>query len=209
MMKTYAFKPALTGLCVLLLTFSGCAGTPNSRFYLLKSLNGPSAPLKVPTLDSPVPIGLGPVIIPDYLDRPQIVTRSSQNTVQLAEFDRWAEPLSGNISRTLCENLSFLLHNDSVVPYPWPGSMDVTYQVLVEIYRFDGVLGEKAWLDAQWSIQGKKGKSVFKIKRSTFVEPVNGLSYEAMVASQSRALTNFSREIASALQSLPTDGAKE
>lgn len=209
MMNGYVFKPFLTGLCVFVLTFTGCAGTPNSRFYLLESLNDSLAPLKVPTLDSPIPIGLGPVILPDYLDRPQIVTRSSDNRVQLAEFDRWAEPLSGNISRAMTKNIGLLLQSDSVVPYPWPGSMDVTYQVLIEVYRFDGILGEKTWLDAQWSIQGKKGKHLFKVKRSTFVEPVSGLSYEAMVASQSRVLANFSREIASALQSLPLDGIQE
>jgi uncharacterized protein len=203
------FSPFLAALCALLLTLSGCASTPNANFYLLESLNGSRAAGGVVPLDQPIPIGLGPVTLPDYLDRPQIVTRTNRNAVHLAEFDRWAEPLSSNVTRTLAEDLIVLLHNDSVVPYPWPGSIEVTYQVLVDVYRFDGVLGEKVWLDVQWSVRDKKGKNVLMLKRSTFVEPANGPSFGALVAAQSRALENLSREIASALQSLPRERVKE
>ena len=205
----YVFSPFLTALCALLLTLSGCASTPNSNFYLLESLSGSRAPEGEVPLDQPIPIGLGPVTLPDYLDRPQIVTRTNQNTVLLAEFDRWAEPLSSNVSRTMAENLIYLLHNDNVVPYPWPGSIEVTYQVVVDVYRFDGIQGEKVWLDVQWSVRDKKGKNVLMLKRSTFVEPANGPSFGALVAAQSRALENLSREIASALQSLSRNRVKE
>src|SRR5262245_19194049 len=41
----------------------------------------------------PVSIGVGPVIMPGYLDRTQIVTRSGPDRVKLASFHRWAEPL--------------------------------------------------------------------------------------------------------------------
>jgi len=205
----YVFSPFLTVLCALLLTLSGCASTPNSNFYLLESLSGSRVPEGMIPLDQSISIGLGPVTLPDYLDRPQIVTRTNRNGVRLAEFDRWAEPLSGNVARTLAEDLIALLHNDSVVPYPWPGSIGVTYQVLVDVVRFDGVLGEKAWLDAQWSVRDKRGKNVLMLKRSTFVEPTSGPSYGALVAAQSRALENLSREIATALQGLSRDRVKE
>jgi uncharacterized protein len=209
MITGYAFKPFLTAFSALLLIMTGCAGTPNSRFYLLESLSGAPAPRGMAPLSPAVTIGLGPVTLPDYLDRPQILTRTHQNVVLLAEFDRWAEPLSSNVSRTLAENLIFLLHNDSVAPYPWPGSIDVTYQVLVDVYRFDGILGEKVWLDAQWSVQGKKGKNVLLQKRTTLVEPVDGPSFGDLVSAQSRALGSLGREIASALQNLSRDGGQE
>jgi uncharacterized lipoprotein YmbA len=195
----------LATVCALVLTLGGCAGSPNSKFYLLEPLTGPPAPDGTVPIDGTISIGVGPVTLPEYLDRPQIVTRSNRNTVLLAEFDRWAEPLSGNFSRTLAENLTHLLHNDSVAPYPWPGSIDVAYQVLVDVYRFDGILGEKAWLDAQYSVQCKKEKNVILLKRATFVEPAGDPSYGALVAAQSRALGNLSREIASTLQSLLGD----
>jgi uncharacterized protein len=202
MMVSRIFKPVLLVLCVLLAPLGGCAGTPPSKFYMLESISHGPAPQGTVTLDQAVAIGLGPVRLPDYLDRPQIVTRTDQNTVQLAEFERWAEPLSSNVPRTLAENLVLLLQNDSVVLYPWPGSIEVTYQVVVEVNRFDGILGDKALLEAQWSVLGKKGKSVLRLKRSTFVEPAGGSSLGALVAAQSRTLENLSREIALVLQGL-------
>ena len=209
MMIRRIFKPVLMILCVLLVSLGGCAGTPPSKFYMLEPISHGSAPPGTVTLDRAVSIGLGPVTLPDYLDRSQIVTRTDQNTVQLAEFDRWAEPLSSNISRTLAENLVLLLQNDSIVQYPWPGSIDVTYQVLVDVYRFDGILGEKALLEAQWSVLEKKGKKVLRLKRSTFIEPAGGPSFGALVSAESRTLENLSREIASALQNLTREGAQE
>jgi uncharacterized protein len=209
MMSGPVCRPFLTVFSILLLALSGCATTPNAKFYLLETLTGSPAPEGVVSINQTVTIGLGPVTLPDYLDRPQIVSRTTQNVVQLAEFDRWAEPLSSNVSRTLAENLMFLLLTESVVPYPWPGSIDVTYQVLVDVYRFDGVLGEKAWLDAQWSVRDKKGKNVVMLKRSTFAEPVVGPSFGALVAAQSRALGNLSREMAFAIRDLSRDKVQE
>jgi uncharacterized protein len=196
-------------LGVLLVTLVGCGTTPSSKFYMLESLSMVRALEPVGVLDPAMSVGLGPVVFPDYLDRPQIVTRTQQNGVQLAEYDRWAGSLSSNVSRIVAEDLTFLLHTDSVVQYPWPASFDVTYQVLIDCYRFDGVLGGKALLDVQWSVLGKKGRKVLLLKRSTFSEPAAGVSYEALVAAQSRALGSLSREIALALKDLAQDKAQE
>jgi uncharacterized lipoprotein YmbA len=89
-----------------------------------------------------------------------------------------------------------------VVAYPWPSSIEVSYQILVELFRFDGILGEKAILDVQWSVVGKRGKRVLLLKRSTFVEPIREASFAALVSAESRALDNLSREMASAIRDL-------
>jgi uncharacterized protein len=203
-----AFGKAVS-ILALLVTLVGCGTTQSSKFYMLESMSGTRSQERVEALDLTVSIGLGPVTLPDYLDRPQIVTRTQQNMVHLAEFDRWAGPLSSSVSRILAENLMFLLNTDSVVQYPWPASFDVTYQVLIDCYRFDGVLGDKALLDVQWSVVGKKGRKVLLLKRSTFAEPVGGSSYEALVAAQSRALGSLSREMALAFKSLTQEKAWE
>jgi uncharacterized lipoprotein YmbA len=191
--------PILGVLCLML---TGCVGTQSSKFYMLESMSGGIPSGAGAPFDQKISVGMGPVTIPDYLDRPQIVTRTSQNSVLLAEFDRWAEPLAGTLTRTLAENLSALLHSEYVVAYPWPSSIEVSYQILVELFRFDGILGEKAILDVQWSVVGKRGKRVLLLKRSTFVEPIREASFAALVSAESRALDNLSREMASAIRDL-------
>ena len=60
-------------------------------------------------------IGVFPVAMPDYLDRPQVVTRVSENEIKLDEFNRWAEPLKENFYTVLVENLSTLLSNEKII----------------------------------------------------------------------------------------------
>lgn len=54
-------------------------------------------------------IGVGPVSIPDSLDRSQIATLSGGNEVIIAEFDRWSGSCRDEIARVMTENLSALL----------------------------------------------------------------------------------------------------
>lgn len=88
-------------LSFLLLSLTGCIGgsTPPSQFYLLEPINE-SVNSAFGIFAKPV-IALGPVRIPRYVDRPQIVTASGKNAYQLSELNRWAESLDGNISRVL------------------------------------------------------------------------------------------------------------
>ncbi|GAB6190600.1 PqiC family protein [Desulfocastanea catecholica] len=59
-----------------------------------------------------------PVEIPDYLNRPEIMTRKGRNTVELAEFNRWAGSFKESITAVLAENLGLLLGSDLVYVPP-------------------------------------------------------------------------------------------
>src|SRR5919109_1073251 len=114
--RVLAFVALSVGTSLLI---GGCASQP-SRFYLLSA--PPSAePVPLGTSGGQgATIGVGPVTLPRYLDRPQIVTQTSPYELKLAEFDRWAEALDINFSRVLAENLSLLLPTARVVLAPWP-----------------------------------------------------------------------------------------
>jgi uncharacterized protein len=179
--------------------FWGCA-SPSPHFYTLS-----------PTLDQVITrgagtgqktvIGLGPVKMAEYLDQSQIVTRPGDNQVKKAEFDRWAGPLRNNFMNVLAENLGSLLPTAQIELFPWRTPEPVDYQVILDVSRYDGRLGEAAWLDSRWSlVKGQEGKLV-KAARSSITEPVTGPNYADLVAAQSRALGQLSREIAQAIKS--------
>jgi uncharacterized lipoprotein YmbA len=147
-------------------------------------------------------IGVGPIKLPEHLDRPQIVTRTSRNALQLAEFDRWAGSLKGDFSRVLAENLSILLFTDRVSLYPWRRSVPIEYQVVVDVTRFDGELGGNAWLIARWTVFRGRDKEALFMEKSGISEPSGAGGYEAMIAAQSRALAHLSREIAQAIKTI-------
>lgn len=191
----------LAFLSMVLFGCAGTAGTPPTKFYLLNPLPGPE---KTANLGSErcISIGIGPVKIPDYLDRPEVVTRMSPNELRVDEFRKWGEPLEGNVSRVLAETLSSLLCLKTVAIFPWRGPIPIDYRIYVEVIRMDGALGESAFLDVTWAIvDGVDKKKLLFVKRSKYKEPVRGQDYEAFVSAQSRNLQGLSRDIAEAIKS--------
>ncbi|MGD9042042.1 MAG: PqiC family protein [Desulfobacteraceae bacterium] len=182
----------------------GCtATTEKARFYKLNSLTSPESIAHTQGIGGSVAIGIGPIKFPDHLDRPEIVTRTSGNALQLAEFDRWAGSLEKDFSRILAENLSILLSTDYVFMLPFTQTAPIDYRVTVEVVRFDGELGKNATLIARWTvIEEGEEKTLRSVRRSEVTEPTDGNSYETMVAALSRTVEKFSREIAETIQTL-------
>jgi uncharacterized lipoprotein YmbA len=145
-------------------------------------------------------IGIGPIRLADYLDDSKIVTRTSDNQLVKAEYDRWAGSFKNNFTNILAEDIGFLLRTDQIFLYPWRTSLTLDYQVVVDVIRLDGRLGEAAWLVARWSILEGPEKKLLKMNRSSISEPVSGSEYAALVAAQSRAIAKLSQEIVQAIQ---------
>jgi uncharacterized protein len=180
----------------LLLLLAGCESPP-TEFYTLSNMQLPPDSSSTPQ----TVVGVGPVTLPDYLDRPQIVTRASGNRMMLAAFDAWVEPMDGMFSRVLVENLSSLLATDNVVLLPQRRLTPLDYQVEVDVTRFDADATGRAVLDARWKVFGKDGDRLIEEGRSTIVEPAVGSdSYEDIVAAMSRALAEMSSTIAGTIE---------
>lgn len=137
----------------------------------------------------------------DYLDRQGIVTRVSPNRFAIAENDRWAEPLEENFSRVLARNLSILLQTDRIVAYPWVRSQQPTYQVQVEVLRFEPNAEQIVELWGRWSIIEGTNKTV-SVKETYLTRPTRDKSTEASVAALSETVADLSREIAGAIRNL-------
>jgi uncharacterized lipoprotein YmbA len=202
MSNSVRFRLAVVSLVLCLVITVGCASTQPSRFYTLSALASSETRNKAGASSPSIAIGVGPVTLPEYLDRPQIVTSTSRNELRLAEFDRWAGSLKDDFSRILAENLSILLSTDRVSLYPWRRSMSIDYQVVVDVARFDGELGGEARLDARWTVLGGRDKKVLSMHTSRISEPTGEQGYAALVGAQSRALGRLSREIAEAIMSI-------
>lgn len=182
-------------LLVALVFVAGCLGprADRSSFFLLSP-----TPTLAPGTPVPVVLGLGPITLPSYLDRPQIVVRVSENEIALAESDRWAEPLRDNVSRTLKEDLSRLLPTSSYVEYPWYESAAPDYGIAVEVRRFEADSAGAVVLDATWQITA--GGGVVDGRATLIEESAGGPDRSATVAAQSRALAELSREIAAGVR---------
>jgi uncharacterized lipoprotein YmbA len=189
-------RHVFTVLSLALLMLGGCGSTPPTRFYVLSTLTDTSPP--TPAGKRELTIGVGPVTLPPYLDRPQIVTRASRAKLNLGEFDQWAAALQDGVARVLAENLSLLIPTDRVVLHPWPRQTAIDYQVTVEVIQFDKTMGDEVVLAARWSLAAADGPDLL-LRKARYSTPAGGQDYEATVTAMSRTLEALSRDIATAL----------
>ena len=93
MIRSTLFRITVLVCCFCFVTLGGCVRTKSSKFYRLNAVSGVGSGAKAIDTGRELAIGVGPVKLPLYLDRPHIVTRTSTNEFDSSGFDRWAEPL--------------------------------------------------------------------------------------------------------------------
>ena len=199
-MRVAPFSRALPVILAIAAIFLGSCRSQTPRFYALSPIQEDQVITKRKSPAQNAVIGIGPVKLADYLDQSMLVSGTSNNQAVKAEFDRWVGSLKDNFINVLSDNMSFLLSTERIYVYPWRVSVPIDYQVVLDIVRCDGRLGDAAWLEVRWSIMGGPEKKLLKTSRSSIREPVSGADYAAVVAAQSRALAKLSQEIAEAIQ---------
>ena len=194
----------LTGivLIIFIVFFGGCLGKGTQKpteFYLLQPLDS-SIEEQGAAVGEGIVLAIGPVRVRDYLNRPQIVTRTSTNEITIHDFHYWGEPLSSNFTAILAQNLSVLLSTDRILIFPYRSKQDLPleYQVAVDVIRFDGEPGVEANLLAQYYILEFKENEKKQIvtKQPRFSKPLADKSFETLVAAMSELVADLSREIA-------------
>jgi uncharacterized lipoprotein YmbA len=188
-------------LAVIAMLAAGCGGASKpSKFYLLHSLPEPEARISTAADKAGLSVLIGPITLPAYLDRTQVVTLSGEHELVFDEFTRWAEPLQDNFYRILVENLSLLLETPEVYAYDRRGSTPADIQIIIDVTRFDTDAEGDAYLTAFWTVTGKDGKAASIRRKSVFHAAAPSPGITGILKAQNRTLTEFSREIAGAVQ---------
>jgi len=188
----------------LVFLLGACSSTPPVAYYTLNTLPEMQQEIPAAVMDDTLAIGVGPVEFPKFLDRPQIVTRKSQNQIEVSEFHRWAGSFPGDFSRVLAKNISILLPSDRVAVYPWGEQFSPTYRLKLDVEQFDGQLGERVVLDVTWMVTDQEGTNKLVVRKSLIEEPVSDKTYEALVVAESNAMVTLSRTIVEEIRKLGT-----
>jgi len=199
-MKTLNRCARFTVVLGIAVLAAGClgGGSAPTRFYVLAPVDGPAV-----AGERPLAVGVGPVNLASYLDRPQIVTRPASDKIDLGEFDQWGEPLRDGITRVLAEDLARQLPKAKISTFPWRGLEVVRYQVLVDVTRFDGPAGGDTALEARWRVLDALSGKELAAKTTRLSEAAGGSGYTLTVSAMSRALGALSRDVAQTIVALP------
>jgi uncharacterized lipoprotein YmbA len=202
-MKALARLIALS--IVATLFAAGCSSVlapqkDESQFFMLTASadNGAAA---VPTrLGSALTIGLGPVSFPDYLKRPEVVTRVSADQLKLSENRRWAEPLDANFKAVLAQDLSRMLATQQIVMFPWYPQTRIDYRVEIQVSRMDVSSDGQSALIATWDIKDAGGNLLYS-GATTATAPV-GTDDPVGSAALSRDIGELASQIADRIRRL-------
>lgn len=175
-----------------LVLLAGCGSTPKAAFYTLRA-GEPGQAAGVATMS----VGVGPVSLPEAVDRPQMVLRGQGNAVEIDEFNRWAEPLESEIPRVVAGGLAARLPEAYVAVFPFSASLEPDLRVELDVQRFESVLDAAALVEVHWVVKDREGHVVAK-GRAVEREPA-AEGYQALVEAHARALDRVAAQIVPAL----------
>ena len=204
--RTSIIRLPIVGLLLALLV-AGCAGSPPVNLYTLSAVGLPSTDIRVPP-STPAVVAVGPVILPDYIDRPQIVTRKSAYQLELAAYDHWAAPLYDMLPRVLVEDLALRLPSDRVVAFPQIGDASFDYRVAIDVSRFDVDATGAATLAARWQLYARSAPRALLVADDTLQRQIEGRGYDAYAASLSAVLADLGDRIAREVNSARASAAR-
>jgi uncharacterized lipoprotein YmbA len=180
---------------------AGCLGprADHTRFFTLTPLVASEAETDHEE-SADLTVGLGPVVLPGYLDRTPVVRRTGDNEIGVSATDRWAEPLGYAFASTLRQNLVVLLGTPRVVLHPWLPGARPDLAVQVDVLRFEAAGKGEVAFAAEWNVRRVADGKVLVGRLSRITEPAGGSGSDEVAAALSRALGAFSREVAAAVR---------
>ena len=171
---------------------AGCA-QPAKNFYVLTA-SGPTPS------GGGISIGVGPVTLAEYIDRPNLIIQQGPNQLAVADDHRWAGELSSSIARVTATNLGRNLGTGNVRTYPWQRDSEIRYQVTLDIRQLHSTEDGYALIEAGWRAYSLPERTLKKSRTFVDREPLKSDGYPAMVAAQSQLLERLAESISASLR---------
>lgn len=174
-------------LLIATICLGACTNTP-VRYYLMSPIPG-----EIPDVaGKDLLLGVGPVQLPDYVNRPNLVTRASATRIEVPKDHKWGATLDSHFTAILAENLRDRLGLNSVLVYPWQPGTRLDYQLSADITRFIYTEGAVR-LDAGWSLRKRNDGTI--VDGASRISETSGDSYDDIVDAMSRAVARLADEI--------------
>jgi uncharacterized protein len=172
---------------------AACASAPATRFYVLNSVTRDSSLLSA---DGPSVV-IRDVRLPQYLERPQLVTRDGDHKIRLSDEAQWAGNLQQDMVRVLTENLSQQLKSERVFSAPHNGPVKPDFRVDIEVLRFELGSDRRVMLSARWWLVRGDGNILIEAPSTViYGQVVAERDIETVVASMSSVYAELAQQVA-------------
>jgi uncharacterized protein len=209
--KTKIQPAATVVVCAAIAALAACsplAPQPDrTEYYVLSPIGAANTATASSVPAGELSIGLGPINFPGYLKRPEVVTRSAPNKLEVSDQNRWGEPLDQDFARVLSEDLAELLGTQRIYRFPRYANSRIDYQVEVQVLSFETSTDRKSQLVATWTIRNPKDGRELYTGQSSFSNPVEKGDVGPSAALSSD-LASLSKEIAAQVRILASQPSK-
>ncbi|MDX1569630.1 MAG: PqiC family protein [Xanthomonadales bacterium] len=181
-------------MLLVVLVAGGCSssgGGPGIAYYLIDPVDAE------PIRETDLSIEILDLRIPQYLERYQIASRTSQNRLRFSEAHQWGETLRKNLARTLSRNLTELLGTvDVATPFNRLASRP-DLRLLIDIDEFEARADRRVHLVARWQLALPDGTAIATERVNLAGErPFPAGDYGALVGQMRQLFGELSRRIA-------------
>ncbi len=159
-------------------------------FYMMRA-----KPVGTVDVKKRVRINLMPITTPSYMSRNQIVTLGGGGTVELSEFNRWAESVQSGFTRVLIDDIIGASKNIDMFAYPFVSPDALNLKVFV--YDCVGPLGGDLSFKGKWQLDS--ADSNVRVARDFSFKVPCGNTYSSYVESVCKAVGMLSEDIAKAI----------
>jgi len=187
----------VVGIALAAVAALAACSSPQTHFYTLGteySGTGRTEPVNPPFLIQVPAVGM-----PEDVARNQLVIHRNVERVDVLEEERWASPPADEIRRALSSALTHRLDTVDVTDLAYPPGVPV-YRVSVNVQRFESWPGERAVIDAVWSVRSLASQAVMTC-RTWVAEPVS-LGYDALVAGHRKAVGYLAEQVTSGVRAM-------
>jgi uncharacterized protein len=182
------FAAMMTALGLL----SGCSNPPPHMYVMSGLTDDDNGAVRPP---EPI-VAIVRVRLPDYLDRSEIVSRRGTNSLELANNDRWGEPLSDSLPRIYAQDLSHFIKGGRVVIPSEGRGRQPQYEYAVTLDAYEPTSDGQAVMRGHWRLVDLRNGKVIAEGAVDETRPVATGDYSAIVHALNDNLTDSSRQIA-------------
>lgn len=195
--KSRALRAAATAAAGVLASalIAGCGTPAPDHFYTL----APPAPaFAAPAAAARYVVSVGPVKLPQSVDRPQLLLRESGSEVKLLEKHRWVGPLPEEIARSLAASLARQLPQARITTAGNGTLRAGDMGVRLDIERFEASRDKGVTVQGVWTLRQEGFDPV--IRQFTESETAGDGSFDAIVAAYVRALAALGEAVSAEIR---------
>lgn len=186
-------------LLLIALTLCACISSPRKEYFALNA----EAPEFTQTENTVINdlIGIGPVIIPEYLQLNRISYWKTPQQLIMLDNAYWAEPLEQGITRVVALRLQNQNRQWRVIQHPWRSNQRPNYSLRMDIQRLDA-LTNNAVLEANLDIIDTRSNQIIAsrhLKIRVDAKPANAKPNATAIASAYSELLQQAADMASPL----------